>query len=91
MSEEANEEVITVEVDDNGEAAVFHEDGSDNPSQSTSGSTPPPRKTRKRTSPVWSHFEETEKPRFVKCKHCSQKVRGKLCMSKLMQALHADE
>ena len=35
MSEEANEEVITVEVDDNGEAAVFHEGGSDNPSQSS--------------------------------------------------------
>lgn len=30
---------------------------------------------RPRLSPVWQHFEQTPKPRWVKCKHCDKEVR----------------
>ena len=34
----------------------------------------PPKAKRARTSPVWEHFENTDNPRMVQCKHCEKVV-----------------
>ena len=53
-----------------GDAAAVS--GGDNGAVITSSQSSQPKSVR--SSPVWDHFVDTEKPQFVRCKHCDKKV-----------------